>query len=1185
MYSSHFSSHDANRCRHGFALLFSAACICALAANTWGQDYRRPGTLKPRPQVAKPAHTVIDMERHDPSVIVVKFRDGLSIRAENGTLTDRGTRSLAGAAEALALTADAYWQRSHSLPEEQLEGLRQTAQTNSGREVADLNLQFNLYLPPDADPEATVDALNALDVVELAQPMPRAMPLPLPLPPDFQPEQVYEDPATDGIGAEILWPLGGGTGGNVAVCDIEYSWNAAHQDLPVVTLLGGAPEDPFSDDNHGTAVIGEVASINNGWGTSGIAYDCTMFFAGAKVGGTYDVGAAIITALGTLVPGDVILIEQQIAGPNYPGGDTQFGLVPVEWNEDYYNAIVLAVGVGVVVVEAAGNGSQNLDAPEYNAGHAPFLLANDSGAIIVGAGASPGSSEGDRSRLDFSNYGATVDLQGWGHNVTTTGYGGRYSAEGQNLWYTGGFSGTSSASPIVTGACALLQSVYFVETGSYLSPTAVRDFLVATGSPQLDGDFPATQHIGPRPNVPIALAAALENEPPVAVCQAFDPVVGADCCAIVTVADIDGGSFDPDGAQDITSICITEADGNPVDCLQSVELCGAGLHTVTLTITDRFGQTDSCAARVTLLDETAPTITCNATGGQVDGNCEFVVTFSATVLDNCCVDVDDVTVTVTNPTGNATLGVPSINKAQVGDRRVNVTGSVLVSDLTSCPATVQISTAAQDCSENVAVLCVATADVTDEIPPELTCPPDATFEQGNFLCDTELLDWLNSATATDNCDTDVDIVNDAPDCGFPPDSTNVVTWTATDDCGNIDQCSATVTILPAHRTETSKKGSLLVYPKVELRWDATGALIQDTFIDISNDYPQDVFVQFYFVNGDQPLAADPVTGERAHPGCNWVDNKIVLTADEPAYWSVATGSPKGVSPFTVLDPGDPPGRPDPEHPGQRVLRGFVIGWAVNAAGHEIRWNHLAGDALLVNYADASAWEYRPWAFTTRCVGQGEEPLDCTLFDPAGTCCEAEVIPGRLDFDGFQYDFAPSQLLLDFFASGATIADTGAGHSFVAETDLTLLPMFLDLRQDHEGPFYTKADFDIWNMNEVKFSGAEKCIWCWDQALLSNYPPPVHFLVGNLQTAKGKARIDGVSSTVCPDSIDAALLGVAAKVLDVNGATVTAGLELIAQGRESGRLQHDVLGGPEESQDRSGKKDVTATGGDLPRLLP
>ncbi|MBU0717593.1 MAG: hypothetical protein KJ749_05030, partial [Planctomycetes bacterium] len=65
------------------------------------------------------------------------------------------------------------------------------------------------------------------------------------------------------------------------------------------------------------------------------------------------------------------------------------------------------------------------------------------------------------------------------------------------------------------------------------------------------------------------------------------------------------------------------------------------------------------------------------------------------------------------------------------------------------------------------------------------------------------------------------------------------------------------TALAVDRVSASEKGSLLVYPKVEVRWDPLGNVIQDTFIDITNDYPQDVYVQMYFVNGDGAARMNP----------------------------------------------------------------------------------------------------------------------------------------------------------------------------------------------------------------------------------------------------------------------------------------------------------------------------------------
>ena len=377
--------------------------------------------------------------------------------------------------------------------------------------------------------------------------------------------------------------------------------------------------------------------------------------------------------------------------------------------------------------------------------------------------------------------------------------------------------------------------------------------------------------------------------------------------------------------------------------------------------------------------------------------------------------------------------------------------------------------------------------------------------------------------------------------------------------------------------EVSTKGSLLIYPKVELKWDAAGNLVQDTFLTILNDHENDVFVHWYFVNGDGPLdavlAGDPPTViERDHPGWNWVDYHTLLTGNEPTYFSAMTGLPAGAQPFSTLDPGPPAGRPNLDgSPGSRVLRGFMVAFAVDELGHEITWNHLSGAATIVNYANKGAWEYNAYAYQTGCHNLGEEPLDCTSFDANGVCCTADVIPGQLNTDGFQYDFSFDRLLLDFYAVGSLGLSNGAA-SVILDTDLTLFPVIQDLRQDTTGPVLTKAQFTIWNENEDAFTGQSRCITCWDQALLSTYDSPNYFLLESIHTDKGKARIQGMQSTACGDvdiignrdlgfSVDAPLLGVIAKVLAFSGAsagTGYSGMTLIGSGEESGVIYGDPL---------------------------
>ncbi|MBK9138955.1 MAG: S8 family serine peptidase [Verrucomicrobia bacterium] len=462
-------------------------------------------TLTPRVAPAKPLHTHLSPARDDPARIRVKFRDELPVRLLEAQVNDCGTGAVNKALPLLQwlASAGARWQRLHSLPEAKLAQLREAAQANLGRSMADLNATFVLRLPPGMNAAAVMDELNALPEIELARPMRRAMPLPTP--PNLEPEQEYLEAATAGVDAPSLWTLPGGTGTGVRIADIEYDWNFNHADLSF-SLIGPAPVDPFAGSaDHGTAVLGVLGALRNGWGVTGIAHGSALHVVAAHTDDGLNIPAAITRALDVLTAGDVMVIEQQALGP-----DPDPGLVPAEWDEDVYDAIVIAVGNGVIVCEAAGNGNQNLDDAKFDDDHAPFLPQNDSGAILVGAGAPPGHPEGDRARHSFSTYGSTVDLQGWGAWVVTAGYGDRYSAEGTNLLYTANFNGTSSATPMVGGACAALQGAYKAAYGGrVLSPASLRHVLRVTGSAQQSGVQPASENIGPRPNLAAALPLAL----------------------------------------------------------------------------------------------------------------------------------------------------------------------------------------------------------------------------------------------------------------------------------------------------------------------------------------------------------------------------------------------------------------------------------------------------------------------------------------------------------------------------------------------------------------------------------------------------------------------------------------------------------------------------------------------------
>ena len=90
-------------------------------------------------------------------------------------------------------------------------------------------------------------------------------------------------------------------------------------------------------------------------------------------------------------------------------------------------------------------------------------------------------------------------------------------------------------------------------------------------------------------------------------------------------------------------------------------------------------------------------------------------------------------------------------------------------------------------------------------------------------------------------------------------------------------------------------------------------------------------------------------------------------------------------------------------------------------------------------------------------------------------------------------------------------------------------------------------------------------------MISEYDAPNHMLIDNLQTDKGKARIDGIGSIQCPFSADASFLGVAAKqlrfqcFLDGTG-YAEAGRTLVGQGEEEAAILYDIIMPPDQAQD-------------------
>jgi serine protease len=438
--------------------------------------------------------------------IHLKFVEGSEVRLRSGRLVAAAGVDVAPVEKVLGGGASGTIARLFAVGEAELAEQARAAQRLSGMKQADMNNWYRVTLRPGVDAVAVLNALNALSVVETAY----AEPLPAPLPaPNFQPQQGYLLPAaSSGIDADYARTIPGGTGANVKVLDIEYAWNTAHEDLSKLRVTGtyvpnGTPVDPFIDNNHGTAVIGELSGDNNGTGVLGIVPDARIHITNASNAERgYDVGNSILVAAGPLSVGDVMLIEQQVFGPSGCGVPAGDNFVPVEWIPAYYDAIRVATGEGIIVVEAAGNGAQNLDNTCLYG--APFPSGRaDSGAIMVGGSEAPGCADPTlvRSRWVDSTYGSRVDLQGWAECVTTTGWYGTLFGANPNEYYTADFGGTSGASPIVAGAAASLSSIA-KQRGLLLKSQDVRTRLKNTGTAQQRPDLGL---IGPLPNLRTAI--------------------------------------------------------------------------------------------------------------------------------------------------------------------------------------------------------------------------------------------------------------------------------------------------------------------------------------------------------------------------------------------------------------------------------------------------------------------------------------------------------------------------------------------------------------------------------------------------------------------------------------------------------------------------------------------------------
>ncbi len=486
-----------------------------------------PGTpvaVAPRSPLPKPLNLTVPRYAHR---LAVKFRDDLRVRAD---LTGGRTRSLAGAdlsdIERLARRHQAHFSQLLQLPPERLEFLRQRARNHSGNAQPDLGGML-LVTAPASEMQQLAAELNASDLTEWVHfqqfaPAPPCEDIAPATPPYFPALQGYWG-ADPGLNLEAAWTQHpAARGGGIQLADCEYWYVDGHEDLCDISNEPGQTPDPaifsYGWQHHGGATLGELASLDNAYGCTGLVPDAQiLFFTEWSVEEGYRRVTAIANAIASVEAGDVVQLEMQAIG----GGG---GYCPAEYDPAVWTLCRNATDSGIVVVGAGGNGNQDLDSGAFTS----YMERGDSGAILVGAG----SADTAHNKLYFSTYGSRINLQGWGGSVFTLGYGD-YALHGgdSNQSYTAGFSGTSSATPLVAACAVSLQGMAEHYLGRRLEPNELRSLLIDTGTPQGSGG-----HIGPLPDMAAATNALLELAPGM-VLGVRNLVAGAEATFSVTRAE------------------------------------------------------------------------------------------------------------------------------------------------------------------------------------------------------------------------------------------------------------------------------------------------------------------------------------------------------------------------------------------------------------------------------------------------------------------------------------------------------------------------------------------------------------------------------------------------------------------------------------------------------------------------
>ncbi|KAF5088710.1 Clostridial hydrophobic W [anaerobic digester metagenome] len=292
-----------------------------------------------------------------------------------------------------------------------------------------LNSQVDLIEVADsADVDALVAQLSENPNVLVAEKNSYLQTSALPNDPDLSKAWQFER-----VGADETWNKVDNSE-TVVVAVIDTGLNTQHPDLADNVVTGYDYVEGTTEmvdlSGHGTLVSGCVAAVaNNGIGMAGITGTANIKVAPYRVGGlsdgdkNLDVGYICAALYEAAARTDVKVINMSFGGYMVSAA--------------LRTAVENAANAGKVLVAAAGNEGSN---------------ANYSGELAVPASynnvISVGATDNTNNIAYFSQHNSLVDLCAPGQKIYSTTHDGTYEES----------SGTSFASPITAGACAVLMA-------------------------------------------------------------------------------------------------------------------------------------------------------------------------------------------------------------------------------------------------------------------------------------------------------------------------------------------------------------------------------------------------------------------------------------------------------------------------------------------------------------------------------------------------------------------------------------------------------------------------------------------------------------------------------------------------------------------------------------------------------